>query len=47
MGSRFYYGKYYQQLCNIIGDSSLIYDGNNKLLRSEYIEQMTESTHYL
>ncbi|ECL8676271.1 hypothetical protein IMA99_004682, partial [Salmonella enterica] len=46
-GQPIYYGKYYQQLCNIIGDSSLIYDGNNKLLRS-YIEQIDRiSTHYL
>ncbi|BDI53683.1 hypothetical protein EsCd1KSP079_05114 [Escherichia sp. KS167_9B] len=46
-GQPIYYGKYYQQVCNIVGDSSLIHDHNNKFMRS-YIQQINRiSEHYL
>ncbi|HIC1282387.1 TPA: hypothetical protein ACWZ6H_001945 [Escherichia coli] len=46
-GQPIYYGKYYQQVCNIVGDSSLIHDHNNKFMRS-YFQQINRiSEHYL
>ncbi len=46
-GQPIYYGKYYQQVCNIVGDSSLIHDHNNKFMRS-YFQQINRiSEHYI
>lgn len=46
-GQPIYYGKYYQQVYNIVGDSSLIHDHNNKFMRS-YFQQINRiSEHYL
>ncbi|EFQ9142595.1 hypothetical protein H1Y42_004853, partial [Escherichia coli] len=46
-GQPIYYGKYYQQVCNIVGDSSLIHDHNNKFMRT-YFQQINRiSEHYL
>ncbi|EOJ8445640.1 hypothetical protein ACOQZI_001117 [Escherichia coli] len=44
-GQPIYYGKYYQQVCNIVGDSSLIHDHNNKFMRS-YFQQINRISEY-
>lgn len=46
-GHPIFYGKYYQTICNITGDHSLIQDNKNKRMRS-YVEQVNRcAEHYI